>query len=112
MLGGEWNLPAQFLDCFTLPSLSTLHSNFTGEYDTYISLVRRSQCSITHLRAALMPCFPEEMLVLLGVLPTVHVLEVVIDDLPSMLHSMELFLCNLPLFYLLFNISSSLLRLF
>ena len=91
--GRQWEFkPAQLLDSFTLPSLSTLCSNYTGECDTYISLVRRSRCSITHLRTALMRCPPEEMLGLLGALPTVRVLEVVMDNLPSMLHSMKLFL--------------------
>ena len=91
-VGGEFGLlPAELLDRFTLPSLSTLLSNFTGKCDTYTSLMRRSQCSITHLRAKLKPCSPEEMLHLLGALPTVRVLEVVMDGLLSLLDSMELF---------------------
>ena len=83
---------ARLLDRLALPSLSTLLSNFTGEYYTYISLIHRSQCSITHLRAALTPCSSEQMLELLGALPTLRVLEVFMDNLPSILRSMESFL--------------------
>ena len=91
MLGIEsWRQqPAQLLDRFALPSLSTLLSNFIGDCDTYISLVHRSQCCITHLRVALVSCSPEKMLQLLGAVPTVRVLEVLMDNLPSILHSME-----------------------